>query len=128
MTENRTLLVVDDDNAIRNLLCRVLRRQGYRVFEATDGIEALEVAATIPGALDLLVTDVVMPRMDGVTLAVQLLADRSETKVLYISGFYDERRLRERPQPVDEYAGYLGKPFGPDVLVTKVRDILDGPR
>jgi two-component system cell cycle sensor histidine kinase/response regulator CckA len=118
----KTLLLVDDDPAIRSLLTRVLKREGFTVFEAEDGIDALSVANSIPGAIDLLVTDVVMPRMDGVSLAVQLLADHSETKVLYISGFCDERALKT--QAHDEYAEFLGKPFGTAELVSKVHQLL----
>lgn len=119
---SKTLLLVDDDQEIRKLLTRVLRREGYTVFEAGDGVHALDVANSIPSPIDLLVTDVVMPRMDGVSLAVQLLADHSETKVLYISGFCDERVLRE--QTHDEYANFIGKPFGTSELVARVRQLL----
>ncbi len=118
----KTLLLVDDDPLVRDLLTRILTREGYTVFEAEDGVHALSVAGSISGTIDLLITDVVMPRMDGVSLAVQLLADRSETKVLYISGFCDEETLKERTQ--DESAEFLGKPFGIAELLSRVRRLV----
>jgi len=121
---NETVLLVEDDQGVRKLVHEVLDQQGYGVLEANSGGQALEIVQNFDGAIDLLVTDVVMPKMSGRDLAEALLLLRPETKVLYLSGYTDrsvfEHGVLEKP------AEFLQKPFTPDVLARKIREVLDG--
>ncbi|HMH75900.1 MAG TPA: response regulator, partial [Candidatus Udaeobacter sp.] len=83
----RTILVVDDDPWVRVLARDVLAGEGYRVLEASDGQDAIRVAAEHPGPIHLLLTDVVMPQMSGPELAKRLVRSRPETKILCMSGY-----------------------------------------
>jgi len=124
LSGSETLLVVEDEPALRRLALRVLRWQGYRVLEAADGVAALELAASHAEPIDLLVSDVVMPRMGGGELARRLLRQRSEMRVLFVSGYPQERgRAASQPLPA---AGFLLKPFSDELLAAKVRECLDG--
>ena len=116
---SETILLVEDEMSVRRLAAQVLRRQGYRLLEASDGVEALALAHAHEGPIELLVSDVVMPRLGGFELAEQLAASRPETKVLFISG-YAER------DPQDDIE-LLAKPFKPDDLTRRVRELLDRP-
>ncbi|HET6764150.1 MAG TPA: PAS domain S-box protein, partial [Longimicrobiaceae bacterium] len=114
-----TVLVVDDEVAVRNLAGRILARAGYRVLEVDDGFEALRIAGE--GApLHLLVTDLSMPRMGGRELARRLLALRPEVRVLFFSGTATE--MEEAPG-----AAFLEKPFASQALLATVRDVLAAP-
>ena len=121
-----TVLLVEDEAPVRAVALRALRAQGYRVLEAGDGAEALELAAAHGDAIDLLVADVVMPRMGGIELARRMRADRPGLRVLHVSG-YVEPALREGPSVAAQTA-FLHKPFPPEVLVRKVRQVLDAPQ
>lgn len=113
------LLVVDDDEVIRELIVETLRKCGYTVLEARDGREALDVAGGHDSAIDLLVTDVAMPRLGGPELARELAAQRPGIRVLFVSG---RARAGLPPQ-----ANFLEKPFTPTTLATAVRKALDAP-
>ncbi|MGD1025266.1 MAG: response regulator [Candidatus Sulfotelmatobacter sp.] len=115
-----TILLVEDNNNLRNLLQRTLEGVGFSVFPAADGAEALRLCQQHDGILDLVVTDIVMPKLDGLELSEQISADRPETKFLFITGFED--RL---PELRDYGANVLEKPFLPSELLRKVEDILD---
>jgi len=118
-----TLLLVEDETGVRELVRDLLGRCGYTVFEATDAGEAIAVFAKHRDDIQLLVTDVVMPQMNGRQLAERFLAERPALKVLYMSGYTDE------PVNADDASGaaaFLQKPFTPDVLARTVRDVLDG--
>ena len=118
-----TVLLVEDETGVRELVRDLLGRCGYTVFEATDAAEAIAVFARHRENIDLLVTDVVMPQMNGRHLAERFLAERPGLKVLYMSGYTDE------PVMAGEGASgsaFLQKPFTPDVLARTVRDVLDG--
>jgi two-component system, cell cycle sensor histidine kinase and response regulator CckA len=118
-----TILAVDDDLRLRALMRLVLGGQGYSVVEARDGEEALRIIERFNGPLHLLVTDVVMPRMNGRILAERALACRPEMKVLYLSGYTDEA-VGERG--IDhKQAHFLQKPFSADALLRKVREMLE---
>jgi CheY-like chemotaxis protein len=117
-----TILVVEDEPSVRGLLSAVLNRAGYRLYEASSGAEALATLEQIPH-LDLLITDVLMPEMGGIELARRVLAARPGTPVLYISGYADEVLQHEDMVPG---AIFVQKPFRPDVLMSKVRDVLEG--
>jgi PAS domain S-box-containing protein len=118
-----TVLLAEDEPAVRRTALRVLRAQGYRLLEAADGVEALERAKRHAGPIHLLVTDVVMPRMGGIELARRLRALRPETRVLHVSG-YVERSMWQAPH-AQPGAAFLQKPFLPAALARKVREVLD---
>jgi signal transduction histidine kinase len=118
-----TILLAEDDEVLRTLTARILTSQGYRVLEASDGVEALRVADRHRGPLDLLTTDIVMPSMGGHDLANELSARRPGLKVLFVSGYTDDAVGRGELQPGD---AFLQKPVDPKMLARKVRQMLDG--
>ena len=122
-TGNETVLLVEDEDGVRAVARRVLAAQGYTVLEAFDGAEALTLAAGHAGMIELLVTDVVMPRKTGPQVAAELLAQRPELKVLYVSGHADEGVLPLTPAGSD--TAFLQKPFTHDSLAASVRALLD---
>jgi two-component system cell cycle sensor histidine kinase/response regulator CckA len=116
------VLVVDDEEGLRALVCRTLRREGYRTLEASHGAEALELVETSPGPVDLVVTDMVMPGMDGRELGRRLAQRWPTLPILYISA-YDVNDIFRRGSPRSS-APFLQKPFAPDGLLTVVRGLL----
>ncbi len=121
-----TTLVVEDEQLVRDLVCRTLRRAGYTVLVASNGEEALAVSRATPGAIDLVVTDVVMPRMNGSELASRLAVERPGIRVLFVSGYANEiLDVRGGLVPGTEY---LQKPFTPSVLLDRVRELLTPAR
>jgi CheY-like chemotaxis protein len=122
---SETLLLVEDEEKVRSLVRNVLRKSGYRVFEASRGEEALDLSELYLGQIDLLVTDVVMPQMSGRELALRLVNSRPQIKVLYISGYADNAVWGEGGP--DSGGAFLQKPFSPEALAHKVREVLDGP-
>lgn len=121
-----TLLVVEDEEAVRKLACKILQRNGYTVMEARHGIEALLICDRYDGPIHLLLTDVVMPQMSGPVLAERLAAGRPEMKVLYMSGYAHSALVHHGM--LDPDTAFLQKPFTPDDMARKVRQILDGSR
>ena len=121
-TGNETVLVVEDEEEVRNLTVKVLRGQGYRVFEAAGGNEALLLCQGLTHLPQLLVADVVMPVMSGQQLAQQLALLCPKMKVLYISGYTDERIAYHGI--LAQGIHFLQKPFSPSTLVQKVRKVL----
>jgi CheY-like chemotaxis protein len=122
---SETILLVDDEDSVRSLLARVLRKNGYAVLEAHDGTEAVGIAERPGSRIDLAITDVVMPRMGGRALAERLKALRSGMPVLFISGFPDE----VVPNQGEAGAGTLvmAKPIICDLLLKMIRQALDSP-
>jgi PAS domain S-box-containing protein len=118
-----TVLVVEDEDAVRTIVAHALARSGHTVLQARSGADALEVGARHPGRIDLLVTDVVMPQMSGCQLAERLAASRPAMKVLYISGYTDEAIVRHGL--LSAQLSFLQKPFTGDVLVQRVNQVLD---
>lgn len=116
-----TVLVVEDDEAVRGLMMATLEDCGYRVLAAGDGAEALAVSRGEMNRIDLLVTDVVMPGMSGGAVAEQLSAMRPEMKVLFVSGYTEDALVLEG---VSKGRDFLAKPFTPYTLGEKVRSIL----
>jgi CheY-like chemotaxis protein len=119
-----TVLLVEDETGVRELIRDFLARCGYTVLEATEVPEAFTLFETHANHLDLLITDVVMPQMNGRVLAERLLERQPGLRVLYMSGYTDDQVL---VQGIAGGAGFLQKPFTPDVLARKVREVLDAP-
>ncbi len=117
-----TVLLVEDDGAVREFIQRALDHFGYRVLVARDGQEALDVASAFTGSIDILISDVVMPKMNGRDVAEKLCESRAGMKVLYLSG-YDSEGEESAPSAVN--AMFLGKPFTPGELGRKVREMLE---
>jgi CheY-like chemotaxis protein len=118
-----TILLVEDEPAVRGLVHETLRLHGYTVLEARHGIEALLTSTKYVGPIHLLLTDVVMPQMSGPEVAEKLLTVRPGIKVLYMSGYPDHPVFDQGG--VNRETGFLAKPFSPHVLAQKVREILD---
>jgi len=114
---------VEDETAVRRMAARALAGQGYTVLEAEDGAEALELLARTTGPVDLVLTDVVMPRLNGRELGERLAAERPELPVLFMSGYTDDDIVRRGLLHPD--APFLQKPFMPADLARRVRDVLD---
>jgi PAS domain S-box-containing protein len=119
---SETILLVEDDDALRKLLRAALRKQGYNVLEASNGDAALTAAERAQGPIHLLVSDVIMPGMGGDALARSLERLQPELKVLYISGYTDHAVAHHGNLESGE--AFLQKPFSPSELVRKVREIL----
>jgi CheY-like chemotaxis protein len=119
-----TILLVEDEEAIRELARIALQSYGYTLLEAPDGEDALRVGSAHSTPIDLLVTDVVMPKMSGPELAERLQKVHPEMQVLYISGYTDDAIVRHRI--VADGVAFLHKPFVPTTLARKVREVLDG--
>ena len=117
-----TVLVVEDDDTVRNLCGRILERLGYKMMPARDGAEAIAVAQKYGDRIDLMLTDVVMPGMNGSELATQLVLHHPEMKVLFTSGYTDDAISRHGV--LDEGVSFIGKPYTPLALARKVREVL----
>ena len=120
---SETVLLVEDEEAVRAVACQSLRRLGYTVLEARNGESAAQLAAA-QGAIAILVTDVVMPGMNGRALADRLRARRPRLKVLFVSGYADNAVLQDGV--LEPGLSFLQKPFTPEGLAQKVREVLDG--
>jgi two-component system cell cycle sensor histidine kinase/response regulator CckA len=121
-----TLLVVEDEPAVRKVVERVLKRAGYRALLAGTGEEALDLLAREPQAVALLVTDVVMPGMSGAELAGRARGVRPGLPVLFMSGYDDE--VVSHHGVLNAGVEFIQKPFSPQVLARRVREVLDGAR
>jgi two-component system, cell cycle sensor histidine kinase and response regulator CckA len=117
-----TILLVEDEQGVRSLARRALESRGYRVLEAGNGLEALEVQAAYDGEIHLLLTDVVMPQLGGRELADRLVAKNPQTSVLFMSGYTDDAIVRHGVR--EDGVPFLQKPFTPDALGRKVREVL----
>jgi PAS domain S-box-containing protein len=118
------VLLAEDEESVQRLARKVLERQGYEVLSASNGVEALAIAANHPAVIDLLVTDVIMPRMGGRALADHLTLTRPGTKVLFVSGYSDDAISRHGI--LEPGFAFLEKPFTADGLARKIREVLDG--
>ena len=120
-----TILLVEDEEGVRKFVRSMLEKQGYTVVAAANTEDALAIAAAKKDAIDLLLTDVIMPGMNGSELADRILAIQPGLKVLYMSGYTDRAmRLQER---LSDRAAFIQKPFTPNSLAQKVREILGKP-
>jgi PAS domain S-box-containing protein len=122
---SETILVVEDDEMIRHLVQKVLKSNGYTVLVAGDGIEAERLAGAHPDTIHLLMTDVVLPGLNGREVARRLVVQRPGIKVLYLSGYTDDAIVHHGI--LEPGVAFLQKPFTPAVLGRKVREVLDSP-
>jgi two-component system cell cycle sensor histidine kinase/response regulator CckA len=119
---SETVLLVEDEDGVRRFLVTILQNHGYRVLQAAGGEEAIRTCNECPYRIDLLITDVVMPRMRGPELAARLQSLYAQMRVLYISGYTDPPITEQADFGIGSH--YLQKPFAQDVLVRAVRDAL----
>jgi CheY-like chemotaxis protein len=120
---SETVLLVEDEDEVRELAREVLQLAGYTLLVARHGREALALAERHPGGLDLLLTDVVMPHMSGRELAQRLTARRPGLRVLYMSGYTEDAIVHDGVLDAD--ADLVPKPFTADALASRVREHLD---
>jgi hypothetical protein len=121
-THDETVLVVEDDDAVRRHVCRTLKRQGFKILEAREGREALERQASHDGPIHLLVTDVVMPHMNGREVYLAMRKVRPDIKAVFMSGYTDDA-LGERGI-LDDDTVFLQKPFTRRSLITRIEEAL----
>jgi two-component system cell cycle sensor histidine kinase/response regulator CckA len=120
---HQTVLIVEDDDRLRAVIAKVLKNAGYRVYEAKDATEALQIFDTSTSPIDLLLTDLILPDSDGAALADKISAESERTAVLYMSG-YPDQELRRVDHLRFERA-FIRKPFDPQDLIERVRQMLD---
>jgi CheY-like chemotaxis protein len=121
-----TILLVEDDPMLRTLIRRMLEGAGYDLLVAPNGDTALTLARERPGAIDLLLTDVVMPRMNGFELSGHIVSAHPEVSVLFLSGYADESNSVRAGLKTTRHA-FLLKPFTQDVLLGKIQEVLASP-
>jgi DNA-binding NtrC family response regulator len=124
--EQKTVLVVEDDAGVRMLAVRVLASYGYRVLEAGNGKQALQLGLEHEGPIDVLITDVIMPQMNGRELVEKLHHVRPSMAILYMSGYADDALPTQGGLPAD--TGFLAKPFTVEGLIGKVQSTLEERR
>jgi two-component system cell cycle sensor histidine kinase/response regulator CckA len=120
---SETILIAEDEAAIRELMGDALEQSGYRVLRAADGAEALEIARSYDSNIDLIITDVVMPRLSGPDFVKQLPETRAGTKVIFMSGYAQDGSVTGAI--ADENTEVIEKPFAPDALLSTARRLLD---
>jgi CheY-like chemotaxis protein len=118
-----TIMVVEDEDSLRALMERALRGRGYHVIVASNGEQAAAMGERVAGPIDLLLTDIVMPGMNGPDLAQWLVRRRPDMKVLFVSGF--AHQMATGSGIMSSHAAFLQKPFTPDLLASTVRRVLD---
>jgi PAS domain S-box-containing protein len=122
---SETILLVEDDEGVRKLALTVLREQGYNVLDARQGGDALRICETRSTPIDLLITDVIMPHVSGRELAERLAVRQPAMKVIFMSGYTDDAIVHHGV--LESGIPFLQKPFAPETLARKVREVLDGP-
>jgi PAS domain S-box-containing protein len=121
---SETVLLVEDEESVRELVRETLKTRGYTVIEASDGIAGMRVSEEYQGNIEILITDVVMPGMSGRELAKRVAAARPNIRVLYLSGYTEDAIIHEGA--LEPGTGFLQKPFTLQVLARKVREVLQG--
>jgi two-component system cell cycle sensor histidine kinase/response regulator CckA len=122
LTGQGTILLVEDEDGLRSLNARGLRSRGYSVIEAANGIEALEAFDEKNGAIDLVVSDVVMPEMDGPALLREMRKRNPDLRIIFVSGYAEE--AFDKSLPENEQFAFLAKPFALSALVAKVKETM----
>ena len=122
LTGQGVILLVEDEEAVRAFGKRALMSRGYTVHEAGSGVEALEVFERLEGKVDLVVSDVVMPEMDGPTLLRELRARNPDTKIIFVSGYAEDAFRQNLPEGTE--FGFLPKPFGLKQLIETVKNMM----
>ncbi|MDO9564966.1 MAG: PAS domain-containing protein [Bradyrhizobium sp.] len=122
LTGQGTILLVEDEEGLRSLNARGLRSRGYSVIEASNGIEAMEALEEKNGEVDLVVSDVVMPEMDGPTLLREMRIRNPNLKIIFVSGYAEE--AFDKSLPENEQFAFLAKPFALSALVAKVKETM----
>ena len=122
LTGQGTILLVEDEEGLRSLNARGLRSRGYTVIEAGNGIEALEALEQQNGAIDLVVSDVVMPEMDGPTLLKTMRGTNPDLKIIFVSGYAED--AFEKSLPENQQFAFLAKPFTLSQLVAAVKETM----
>jgi two-component system cell cycle sensor histidine kinase/response regulator CckA len=122
LTGQGTILLVEDEEGLRSLNARGLRSRGYTVIEASNGIEALEALEEKDGAIDLVVSDVVMPEMDGPTLLRAMRGRNPDLKIIFVSGYAEDAFAKSLEE--NEKFDFLAKPFALSALVAKVKETM----
>ena len=125
LTGNATILLVEDEDAVRAFGSRALASRGYEVHEAASGVEALEVMDEYGKEIDLIVSDVVMPEMDGPTLLVEIRKSYPDLKFIFVSGYAEEAFAKNLPEEEKGKFGFLPKPFSLKQLATTVKEMLE---
>jgi two-component system, cell cycle sensor histidine kinase and response regulator CckA len=121
-TAGEVVLVVEDEEAVRTMLRRLLESEGYQVLEAAEGQQALTVVERA-SRVDLVITDVAMPALNGRQLADRLKVLRPRLPVLFMSGYTDDEMVRRGL--IEPHYPFLSKPFTPEILAGKVRQMID---
>jgi two-component system cell cycle sensor histidine kinase/response regulator CckA len=124
VTGQDTILLVEDEEAVRSFAARALRMRGYNVLEAGGGEEALEIVKNDANTIDLIITDVVMPNMDGPTMVKHVKVLKPDLAVIFMSGYAEEAFRRSDQSSEDIH--FLPKPFGLKQLAAKVKEVLAG--
>ena len=124
LSGSATVLLVEDEDAVRMGNVRALASRGYTVHEASSGVEALEIFKELDGKVDIVVSDVVMPEMDGPTLLRELLQIQPDIKFIFVSGYAEDAFAKNLPE--DAKFGFLPKPFSLKQLATIVKEMLEG--
>jgi two-component system cell cycle sensor histidine kinase/response regulator CckA len=122
LTGNERILLVEDEESVRAFSARALKVTGYKVFEASSGEEALEVLDEIHDEVDLIISDVVMPEMDGPTLLTHLRKRMPNVKVIFVSGYAEESVRKDIAD--DRSVEFLAKPYSLDQINSKVKEVL----
>jgi two-component system, cell cycle sensor histidine kinase and response regulator CckA len=122
---SETILLVEDDDAVRAVAGRILRRSGYTVIEATNGVEALRICADPGVGIDAIITDMVMPELGGREFACALAEHRPGARLIFMSGYTEDAVTRQ--SLLEPGAAFIEKPFTPDALTAKLRGVLDAP-
>ena len=117
------VLVVEDEEAVWALACRILRSRGYEVLEAADGMEGLRISEECAAEIHMILTDVIMPGMSGKDLISQIRAVRPNIKALFVSGYKDNAIVQHGI--LKSTVNFLQKPFTGDSLARKVREVID---
>ena len=122
-TKEETVLLVEDEDAVRTLVSRILKKHGYTVLAAPDGKRAMEAATSHSGPIDVLLTDVIMPGTKGPVLARQIRESRPSVRVIYISGYQDDAVVRD--SNLEEGTRFLSKPVDEQSILNALREVLE---